>query len=55
VGRQIATVLYILAMIAIIVGVDVLFLKNHFTIRLIANIGIVLVFVGGYFAFLKPR
>jgi hypothetical protein len=55
VGRQLATVLYILAMIAIIVGVDVAFLKDHFTLRLIVNIGIVLVFIGGYFAFLKPR
>jgi hypothetical protein len=55
VGRQIATVLYLLAMIAIIVGVDVLFLRNHFTVRLISNIGIVLVFIAGYFAFLKPR
>lgn len=54
-GRQLATVLYILAMIAIIVGVDVAFLKDHFTLRLIVNIGIVLVFIGGYFAFLKPR
>jgi hypothetical protein len=55
VGRQIATVLYLLAMIAIIVGVDVLFLKDHFTLRLIVNIGIVVVFIAGYFAFLKPR
>ena len=54
-GRQVATVLYLLAMIGIIVGVDVLFLKDHFTVRLIVNVGIVLVFIGGYFAFLKPR
>jgi hypothetical protein len=55
VGRQIATVLYILAMIAIIVGVDILFLKDHFTLRLIVNIGLVVVFGAGYFAFLRPR
>jgi hypothetical protein len=55
VGRQVATVLYLLAMIAIIVSVDVLFLKDHFTLRLIVNIGVVLVFIAGYFAFLKRR
>ena len=54
-GRQVATVLYLLAMIAIIVSVDVLFLRNHFTARLISNIGIVAVFIAGYFAFVKPR
>lgn len=54
-GRQIATVLYLLAMIAIIVGLDVAVLKDHFTLRLIVNIGIVVVFIGGYFAFLRPR
>ncbi len=47
--------LYLLAMIAIIVSVDVLFLRNHFAARLISNVGIVAVFIAGYFAFLKPR
>lgn len=37
-------VLYILAMVAIIVGVDVAFLKHHFWARLIANVAIVVVF-----------
>ncbi len=31
-------------MIAVVVGVDVLFFKDHFWERLLANIGIVLVF-----------
>jgi hypothetical protein len=53
VGRQLATVLYLLAMVALIVSLDVFFLKNHFTARLIVNVGIVLVFIGGYFAFIK--
>jgi hypothetical protein len=53
VGRQVATVLYVLAMVALIVGVDVLFLKDHFLARLLVNVGIVVVFVAGYFAFLK--
>jgi hypothetical protein len=55
-GSRAATALYVLVMIAIVVGVDVLFLKHHFWLRLIVNIGIVLVFVVVYFTFLKrPR
>lgn len=51
--RQTGSVLYLLAMVAIIVGVDVLFLRHHFTVRLISNVGIVLVFVAFYLRFLK--
>jgi len=46
-------VLYVLAMVAVVVGVDVLFFRHHFWPRLIVNIGIVLVFVAVYFRFLK--
>ena len=46
-------VLYVLAMIAIIVSVDILFLKNQFWQRLGVNIGIVLAFGAVYFLFLK--
>jgi hypothetical protein len=53
VGRQVAVVLYVLAMVAIVVGVDVLFFSNQFWDRLIVNVGIVLVFVASYFRFLK--
>ena len=52
-GRQAAAVVYVLAMVAVVVGVDVLFLRNHFWLRLVVNIGIVLVFVAFYFRFLK--
>ena len=52
-GRQAAVVLYVLAMVAVVVGVDVLFFRHHFWERLIANVGIVLVFVAFYFRFLK--
>ena len=45
--------LYVLAMVAIVVGVDVLFFRNQFWPRLAANVGIVLVFVAFYFRFLK--
>ena len=43
-GRQVAAVLYGLAMIAVVVGVDVLFFRNRFWERLMVNVGIVLVF-----------
>lgn len=46
-------VLYVLAMVAIIVSVDILFLKNQFWERLGVNVGIVLVFGAVYFLFLK--
>ena len=42
--RQVAGVLYVVAMIAIIVGVDFIFFRHQFWERLIVNIGIVLVF-----------
>ncbi len=52
-GRQSATVLYVLALVAAVVGVDVLFFRHHFWERLIANVGIVLVFAAFYLRFLK--
>jgi hypothetical protein len=53
VGRQAAVVLYVLAMVAVVVGVDVLFFRHQFWERLAANVGIVLVFAAFYFRFLK--
>jgi len=52
-GRQGTAVLYVLAMVAVIVAVDVLFFRNHFWARLMVNIGIVLVFTAFYMRFLK--
>jgi len=52
-GRQAAVVLYVLAMVAVVVGVDVLFFRHQFRERLISNVGIVLVFVAFYLRFLK--
>ncbi|HZT96517.1 MAG TPA: hypothetical protein VFB34_06735 [Chloroflexota bacterium] len=43
--------LYLVTMVAVIVGVDVLFFRNHFWERLMVNIGIVLVFGAFYFRF----
>jgi hypothetical protein len=52
-GRHAVDVLYVLAMVAVVVGVDVLFFRNQFWARLAVNVGIVLVFVAFYFRFLK--
>lgn len=46
-------VIYALAMIAVIVGVDVLFFRDDAWPRLIANIGIVLVFAAVYLRFFR--
>jgi hypothetical protein len=51
-GRQILVVLYVVAMAAVIIGVDVVFFRNRFWERLAVNIGIVLVFGAFYFRFL---
>ncbi len=37
-------VLYVLALIAVVCGVDVLFFRNRFWERLMVNVGIVLIF-----------
>ena len=52
-GKQIAVVLYVVAMVAIIVGVDFMFFRNRFWERLTVNIGIVLVFAAFYLRFLR--
>ena len=52
--RRIAVVLYVVAMAAVIVGVDFAFFKDRFWERLIVNIGIVLVFGAFYLRLLMP-
>jgi hypothetical protein len=52
-GTRAAIVFYVLALVVVVVGVDVLFFRHHFLERLIANVGIVLVFAAFYLAFLK--
>jgi hypothetical protein len=52
-GGKAAVVLYVLAMIAVVVGADVLFFRNQAWERLIVNIGIVLVFAAFYLRFLR--
>jgi hypothetical protein len=51
VGRHVAIALYVLALVAVVVGVDVLFFRHHVWARLIANVGIVLLFAAFYLRF----
>jgi len=52
-GRLGAGVLYGVGMAAVVVVVDVVFFRHRLVERLIANIGIVLVFAAFYLRFLK--
>lgn len=51
--RQVALLLYVVAMAALIVGVDFAFFRHRFWDRLLVNIGIVLVFAAFYLRFLR--
>ena len=51
--KQIPIVLYVVVMIAVVVSVDVLFLRHQFWARLLANICIVGVFGAFYLLVLK--
>jgi hypothetical protein len=54
-GRQLAVVLYVAAMTAIIVSLDLAFFRDRFWERLAVNIGVVLVFAAFYFrVFRRP-
>ncbi|MGZ0147959.1 hypothetical protein ACXJJ3_12890 [Kribbella sp. WER1] len=52
-GRNAITALWVVAMVAIVVGVDVAFFRHQFWPRLFANVGIVLVFLAFALRFLK--
>jgi len=52
-GRLSILVAYVLSMVAVIVGVDVLFFRHHGWLRLMANVGVVLIFAAFYLRFLK--
>lgn len=54
-SRQVTIALYVVVMAAIIVGVDFAFFRDRFWERLMANVGIVLVFVAFYLTFLRRQ
>jgi hypothetical protein len=52
-GTRAAVAPYVLALVAVVVSVDVLFFRHHFLERLIVNVSIVLVFAAFYLRFVK--
>jgi uncharacterized membrane protein len=51
--KNVYTAIFVVVLIAVIVSVDLLFFRHHFWERLMANIGIVLVFAAFGLRFLK--
>jgi hypothetical protein len=51
-SRLLALVLYVTAMIAVIIGVDIAIFRDRFWERLMVNAGIVLVFGAFYLSFI---
>ena len=51
--RNIYVTIYIVSMVSVIIGVDLLFFKGHIMERLLANVGIVLVFAAFYLRLMK--
>jgi hypothetical protein len=52
-SSRVPSALYAVVVIAVIVGIDFAFFRNRFWERLVANIGIVLVFAAFYLRFLR--
>ena len=50
-GKSIATVVCVIALIVTVVGVDILFFRDHPWARLMVNVGIVLIFGAFYLRF----
>jgi len=53
VSARVGSIVYALVMVAVIVGLDVAVFKHRFWERLIANVGLVLVFAAFYMRFLR--
>jgi hypothetical protein len=52
-SRQVGIALYVVVMVVVITGVDFAFFRNQFWERLVANVGMVLVFGAFYLRFLR--
>jgi predicted cobalt transporter CbtA len=50
-GRHASVVLYVLSLVAVVVGVDLLLFRHNVWARLMVNVGIVLVFGAFYMRF----
>lgn len=51
--RSATIVLYVVALVAVVVSVDLLFFRNRIWERLMVNVGVVMVFAAFYLRFLK--
>ena len=51
-GKKVVAVVYVVVMVAVIVGLDLTFLRHHLPERLIVNVGIVVVFAAFYLRFI---
>ena len=51
--QNMTTVLYVLLMVIVIVGLDLVFFRDLFWARLLSNIGVVLVFAAFCLTFLR--
>lgn len=56
-AKNVSVALYLAAMIAVIIGIDLLFFRHRIWLweRLMANVGIVLVFIAFYLRFMKSQ
>jgi hypothetical protein len=52
-GRSATAALYVLAMVVVVVGVDLLFFRQQFWPRLMVNVGIILIFIAFYLRFVR--
>lgn len=52
-SRNLSVALYLVALVVVVVGVDLLFFRHHVLERLAVNIGIVLVFLAFYVRYLN--
>lgn len=50
-GRTTTVLVYVLAMVAVVLVLDITIFRNHFWERLAANVGVVLLFGAFYFRF----
>ena len=51
-AKRVGVALYVLALVAVVVTVDILFFRHHFRERLKVNVGIVMVFAAfGFLTF----
>lgn len=51
--KEVTVAVYVLLMVIVVVAVDLLFFRNRFWERLMANVGMVLVFGAFYLSFLQ--